>query len=377
MAIQQQTTHPASEPFTSKDNTKEITWSLDGTPSRLIVHASGEQTGRAVTVAEHVWPAGSSGGLHSHHFEDEGFYLLEGELTVTMPNHGETYEVRPGEFLWHPRLTRHTYAVSDSGPARVLQFLVPGTDLVPGFFEELESGRAGDLEAPGAMEELIGWAQDDYGVSFYEGSEPATVNQRLLADAKAAGPTPLRGQPGTGLPEDGLITYQPVSNKPFKSDPSKSEPMRIGRGMMTDVRMIFHAFGFQTGNTFGLIEIYWGPGDVAGPHVHHLEDEGFFVLEGELTMHVAGTGQIPARAGEFVWAPRGIPHYYSVSGEKGARVLVFEVPGGTLMDFFYRTATEGRGADIDSDEDLQQFVEWTSTNFGIDFMDPAMFPEEG
>lgn len=361
--------HPTSEPFTSKDNTKEIAWSLEGEPSRLIVHASGEQTGRAVTVAEHIWPAGSLGGLHSHALEDEGFYVLEGELTVTMPDLGETYGVGPGEFLWHPRLSRHTYAVSERGQARVLQFLVPGTELVPGFFADIERGRA--------PAEIVDWAAADYGVSFYEGPEPSRLDQQLLAAAKATGPTPLVQGPGVAAEDGGLIPFQPVSNKPFKSDPTKSELMQIGRGMMTDVRMVFHAFGFQTGNTFGLIEIFWGPGDVAGPHVHHLEDEGFFVLEGELTMHVAGAGQIPARAGEFVWAPRGVPHYYSVTGEKGARVLVFEVPGGSLIDFFYRGATEGRGAEIESDEGLQRFVEWTSTNFGIDFMDPEMFPEEG
>lgn len=361
--------HPTNEPFTSKDSRSEISWSLGGEPSRLLVHAEGSRTGGAVAVAEHHWPAGSAGGLHSHGLEDEGFYVIEGELTVSMPDLGESYEVGPGEFLWHPRLSRHDYAVSEAGPARLLQFLVPGGDLVPGFFADIERGRS--------LDDVVAWGKADYGVDFYEGSEPASVNQRLLAGAASAGPTPLSLQAGTGLPGRGLIPFQPVSNKPFKSDPAKSEVMQIGRGMMTDVRMVFHAFGFQTGNTFGLIEIDWGPGDVAGPHVHHLEDEGFFVLEGELTMHVAGVGQIPARAGEFVWAPRGIPHYYSVTGEKGARVLVFEVPGGTLMDFFYRTATEGHGAEIESDEDLQRFVEWTSRNFGIDFMDPEMFPEEG
>jgi mannose-6-phosphate isomerase-like protein (cupin superfamily) len=346
--------HPTSEPFSSKDNTREISWSLGGEPSRLIVHADGQRTGGAVTVAEHHWDAGSAGGLHSHGLEDEGFYVIEGELTVNMPDLGESYEVGPGEFLWHPRLNRHDYAVSEAGPARLLQFLVPGGDLVPGFFADIEAGRS--------LDDVLSWGKQDYGVDFYEGSEPPTVNQQLLAAATAADPTPQ--------------SPQPVSNKPFKSDPTQSEIMQIGRGMMTDVRMIFHAFGFQTGNTFGLIEIEWGPGDVAGPHVHHLEDEGFFVLEGELTMHVAGAGQIPARAGEFVWAPRGIPHYYSVTGERGARVLVFEVPGGTLIDFFYRAATEARGADIESDQDLQRFVEWSSENFGIDFMDPDTFPEE-
>jgi quercetin dioxygenase-like cupin family protein len=359
--------HPVNSPFTSRDVRKEINWSLGGEQSRLIVHADGNRTGGAVAVAEHHWAAGSAGGFHSHRLEDEGFYVIEGELEVAMPNHGESFKVGPGEFLWQPRLSRHDYKVSDDGPARVLQFLVPGGDLLPGFFADIADGRS--------LETIGEWGPDDYGVDFYEGSELATLNQQLLDKAKFAGQTPLRPQAGTVLPAGGLVPFQQVSNKPFKSDPSHSEVMQVGRGMMTDVRMIFHAFGFQTGNTFGLIEIDWGPGDVAGPHVHHLEDEGFYVLEGELTMHVMGAGQIPARAGDFVWAPRGVPHYYSVTGERGARVLVFEVPGGTLIDFFYRSATEGRGEDIESDEGLAEFADWSSRNFGVDFFDPELFEE--
>ena len=362
-----------NEAFKSTGHERPIMWGLGGPESRLVVHAEGSETGLAISVAEHLWPAGDVGGLHSHNLEAEGFYILEGEVTVTMPDTDQVFVAGPGEFVWHPRGGRHSYAVGADAPARVLQFLVPGSRLVPGFFRDLAEGRAGDLTEPGAVDELFRWSHDDYGVTFFppEPDEGGKSSQVAETD-------PENQQGGTQMatPEAGTVPFRPVSSKPFKSDPSQVQTMQIGRGMMTDVKMIFHAFGHQTGNAFGLTEIFWGPGDVAGPHVHNLEDEGFYILEGELTLHVAGAGTIPARAGEFVWAPRNVPHYYSVTGEEGARVLVFEVPGGTLTDFFYRTATEGRGAEIESDEGLEEFVGWCSENFGIDFMDPDDFPEE-
>ena len=354
-----------SDPFKSSGE-ESISWGLGGPESEVIVYAAGPQTGLGITVAEHIWPAGDVGGLHSHGLEDEGFYIREGEVTVTMPDSGDEFVAGPGEFIWHPRGGRHTYAVGQDSPARVIQFLVPGTRLVPGFFADLAAGRGGDLTDPAALEELFRWAREDYGVTFYSPEEGGGADG---ADANGL-------NSGAADSSDGSDSgFRAVSNRPFKSDASKVQKMEIGRGMMTDVRMVFHAFGHQTGNTFGLTEIFWGPGAVAGPHVHHLEDEGFVVLEGELTLHVAGSGTIKARAGDFVWAPRGIPHYYSVTGENGARVLVFEVPGGSLTDFFFLAATEGRGADIESDEDLARFVAWSSKNFGIEFLDPADFPE--
>jgi hypothetical protein len=51
-----------------------------------------------------------------------------------------------------------------------------------------------------------------------------------------------------------------------------------------------------------------------------------------------------------------MPHYYVVTGETGARVLACEVPGGTLIDFFYGI-TQGQGSDIESDEKLLEFAE--------------------
>ena len=82
----------------------------------------------------------------------------------------------------------------------------------------------------------------------------------------------------------------------------------------------------QTGGMLSLLEITEPPNEVAPLHVHHREDEGFWILEGEFTFEV-GDETIHASAGDFVWGPRGIPHRYSV-GESGGRLLFIMTPGG-------------------------------------------------
>lgn len=52
-------------------------------------------------------------------------------------------------------------------------------------------------------------------------------------------------------------------------------------------------------------------------HVHHDEDEWFYVLEGELTIRVAGR-TVVARTGAFVFGPRDVPHTFIVSSERAA-----------------------------------------------------------
>ncbi len=60
--------------------------------------------------------------LHVHHFEDEGFYVLEGEMTFYVGE--ETIKARPGSFLFGPKDVPHAFSV-DSGPARLLFLLSP------------------------------------------------------------------------------------------------------------------------------------------------------------------------------------------------------------------------------------------------------------
>jgi quercetin dioxygenase-like cupin family protein len=87
------------------------------------------------------------------------------------------------------------------------------------------------------------------------------------------------------------------------------------------------ADGDSTGGSLGIVEMVEAPpGDMPPLHVHHAHDEGFYVLVGEVTLYTPGD-QVTLRAGEWVLAPRGIPHTYRV-GDEPARWLVTSSPAG-------------------------------------------------
>ena len=61
-------------------------------------------------------------------------------------------------------------------------------------------------------------------------------------------------------------------------------------------------------------------------HVHHREDEWFYVIEGSLTFWVGGE-VIDAPAGSFVYGPRDVPHTFIVSSPEARFLLVTEPAG--------------------------------------------------
>jgi len=61
-------------------------------------------------------------------------------------------------------------------------------------------------------------------------------------------------------------------------------------------------------------------------HIHHREDEAWYILDGKMTFYVADE-VLEATAGCFAFAPRGIPHTFTVDVEP-TRVLVFATPAG-------------------------------------------------
>ena len=82
-----------------------------------------------------------------------------------------------------------------------------------------------------------------------------------------------------------------------------------------------------TGGAFGLFESLIAPGFSPPLHVHHREDESFWVLEGELTMR-CGDQTFRAGPGAFVFLPRNVPHSFVVEGDRPVRMLTLLTPGG-------------------------------------------------
>src|SRR3712207_2107189 len=60
-------------------------------------------------------------------------------------------------------------------------------------------------------------------------------------------------------------------------------------------------------------------------HIHHLEDEGFYIMQGEMTFYV-GEQTIRARPGSFLFGPKDVPHAFSV--DSGPARLLFISPAG-------------------------------------------------
>jgi quercetin dioxygenase-like cupin family protein len=86
-----------------------------------------------------------------------------------------------------------------------------------------------------------------------------------------------------------------------------------------------------------IVEISGRKGDMPPLHVHHREDEAFVVLDGELSLFLAGGTRIGVGPGEVAFAPRGIPHVYRVESDE-ARWLAVATPAG--FDAFVREAGE-------------------------------------
>ena len=82
----------------------------------------------------------------------------------------------------------------------------------------------------------------------------------------------------------------------------------------------------DTGGQMTIVEVTEHPGAEAPLHVHHRDDEAFWVLEGDVTFEVGDT-TIEASAGDYVFGPRDIPHRFTV-GAQGCRMLFILVPGG-------------------------------------------------
>ena len=82
----------------------------------------------------------------------------------------------------------------------------------------------------------------------------------------------------------------------------------------------------DTGGRCTIVEVTCAPKFEAPLHVHHREDEAFWILDGDVTLYV-GDQTIEASAGDYAFGPRDIPHRYTV-GDGGCRMLFICTPGG-------------------------------------------------
>lgn len=133
-------------------------------------------------------------------------------------------------------------------------------------------------------------------------------------------PEPLQNTPGfplrvaAGADRFGEHRGLGVSSVAFKVTPQDSEGILI-------LENTFHQPG--------------GP----ARHLHHAQDEWFYILEGEFLFEV-GDESFRLRPGDALLGPRKIPHVWAfLGGSQRGRILIAFMPAG-MMESFFRKVTK-------------------------------------
>lgn len=113
------------------------------------------------------------------------------------------------------------------------------------------------------------------------------------------------------------------------------------------------------------------PGTGVPPHIHHREDETFYVLSGRGIATFNGE-EVDLLPGTILFLPRGIEHSFACAGDEPLAMLVVITPGhfakaflefGTLMDADFVAPPLGPPPP----GMLEKFV----TDYGLEFLPPA------
>ena len=113
-----------------------------------------------------------------------------------------------------------------------------------------------------------------------------------------------------------------------------------------------------TGGQYTLLDVQLPPNAASPLHVHYTEDEGFYVLDGSVTIEV-GDDSVTLGPGQHAFGPRNIPHRFEV-GPDGAHMLWVLTPGG--FEAFVEEASVPAAAptlpppDLEPPEDIAEIV---------------------
>lgn len=125
-----------------------------------------------------------------------------------------------------------------------------------------------------------------------------------------------------------------MSRAPIMLATRGGESLFYDGGLLT-----FKATGSQTENALLLLEIWMPQGKATPLHVHPDADETFYVLDGEVYVHIEGTEDRSFSTGSVVLVPRGAPHAFAVT-YPSTRLLVLMTPASSISETFFRLAGE-------------------------------------
>jgi quercetin dioxygenase-like cupin family protein len=149
--------------------------------SRRTVKIDGKETGETFALVEHpIEPRVLAAPMHTHQYEDEYTYVLEGEVGVQV---GEEVRVaRSGDLVFKPRHVPHAFWNAGDAPAEALEIISPA-----GFERYLAEIAALLSPAHGSPpdEHVLGAVMSRYGLEMDMSSIPLLVERHGLVSGEA------------------------------------------------------------------------------------------------------------------------------------------------------------------------------------------------
>lgn len=133
----------------------------------------------------------------------------------------------------------------------------------------------------------------------------------------------------------------------------------------------FLATGAETDGKYAQFEAIVPPGGGPPPHVHSREEEGFYILDGEITFQV-GEESFVATAGMFANMPIGTLHSFRNDSKKPAKMLITVAPAGLEQMFFEFGVPVSQGATTappPTNEEVMKLLE-IAPRYGIEIRLP-------
>ena len=134
--------------------------------------------------------------------------------------------------------------------------------------------------------------------------------------------------------------------------------------------MTIKARAADTDGAVGLVEATFYRGFGPPLHVHTREDEGLYVLEGQIRFR-QGDDELVAGPGTWIWGPRGVPHAFRVESES-ARALVVVTPAGFERMFEEGGVPAAESTDPPAQEYDPDAARAMATRFGFEVVGPQL-----
>jgi quercetin dioxygenase-like cupin family protein len=219
---------------------------------------------------------------HIHRREDEGFYILEGEMTFLYGD--QMVRAGPGAFVWGPRDVIHRFQCTSKTPAKMVLMVSPTQFL-------------------------------DFAMTL---AEPATdfMSPPELSPAKI-------GQLMQVAPQYG-IEMKPEHVLPVVVSDAKQPKKRL---WVMGESVSYLATAEDTNGAFTISEIGTAPNGGPPPHTHLHQDEFFYVIEGDHEFLIGDKVEL-LHPGDACSIPAGVVHRFSNKSATRGRLLDIHTPGG-------------------------------------------------